>query len=101
MPYALTFDGTDPVDLAAIDTRGDDEIDESAGEEIKEFFTGEDHRNADACEGPGFLGAGCSCSSAGPGSRAGANVSGLACALGVALALRRRRRRDRASRSAP
>jgi PPK2 family polyphosphate:nucleotide phosphotransferase len=33
MPYALTFDGTDPVDLAAIDTRGDDEIDESAGEE--------------------------------------------------------------------
>ena len=28
MGYALRFDGSQPVDLAAIDTRGDDDIDE-------------------------------------------------------------------------
>lgn len=67
----------------------EDAVDESAGEAIKEFFTGEDHRNADACEGPGFPGEGCSCSSTRPG--AGAAAYGLA--FVVILGLRRRRRR--------
>jgi MYXO-CTERM domain-containing protein len=67
-----------------------DAVDESAGEQLKEFFAGEDHRNADACEGPGFAGEGCSCSSS-PGGP-GAAAYGLAGV--VILALRRRRRRD-------
>jgi MYXO-CTERM domain-containing protein len=62
-------------------------VDESAGEELKELFTGDDHEDADACEGPGFPQEGCSCSSSGSGSGAAAAML----VLGIALARRRRR----------
>jgi len=70
-------------------------VDESAAEEIKEWFTGEDHEDAEACEGPGFPGAGCSCSSAPPG----ANALGLALMLGALMLGLSRRRRRRTPRS--
>jgi MYXO-CTERM domain-containing protein len=62
-------------------------VDESAAEELKELFTGDDHEDADACEGPGFPQEGCSCSSTGSGSGAAAGLF----VLGIALARRRRR----------
>lgn len=63
-------------------------IDESAAEEIKKWFTGEDHEDADACEGPGFPSGGCSCTS----SRSGPGVPGVAFAVLFALGLVRSRR---------
>ncbi len=68
----------------------EDAVDESFAEELGELFTGEKHRNADTCEGPGFPDEGCSCSSAAGG--AGAPAYGLAAV--VILGLRRRRRRE-------
>jgi hypothetical protein len=61
--------------------------DEGAGEEVKEFFTGEDHESSELCEGPGFPVAGCGCD---VGRRTRAPAVAL-CFVAV-LVLRRRRR---------
>jgi MYXO-CTERM domain-containing protein len=63
-------------------------VDESAAAEIKEWFTGEDHENAEACEGPGFPSEGCSCAS----SRSRPGSPALALLVLAALGLRARRR---------
>jgi hypothetical protein len=61
--------------------------DESATEEIEEWFTGENHEDSELCEGPGFPGEGCGCDASRPGRGAA-----LVLCVGAAAVRRRRRR---------